>query len=133
MSKIYCPTCAKPNLYSFDKPKFCGHCGSGFSVGFTTTAATTTPTQPKPSAIHVVRRIEPEIEEIPELTSLSYTKSISESRGIKFEDVMKQQKTGFDRRGGRSFSKEDILGELKESAKRTVIEDESLPLNDVED
>lgn len=35
MLNYFCSNCGGKNLYQFQKPKFCSHCGSSFSVGTT--------------------------------------------------------------------------------------------------
>lgn len=35
MLSYFCPKCGGKNLYQFQKPKFCSHCGSGFSLSST--------------------------------------------------------------------------------------------------
>jgi uncharacterized Zn finger protein (UPF0148 family) len=32
MLSYFCPKCGGKNLYQFQKPKFCSHCGSSFSI-----------------------------------------------------------------------------------------------------
>ena len=34
--RIYCQKCGNGTEYSFDKPKFCSGCGSGFSIELST-------------------------------------------------------------------------------------------------
>jgi DNA-directed RNA polymerase subunit M/transcription elongation factor TFIIS len=32
MLNYFCPKCGGKNLYQFQKPKFCSHCGESFSI-----------------------------------------------------------------------------------------------------
>ena len=110
--KCYCSECGAEHNYSAAKPKFCSQCGKSMGFGVPTTAA-------KPV-------IQAEIIEDTTQTSPSMVQAdIVDSGGpqrIKFEDVIKQGKTGFSRPAG-VFTPEKAMAELRETAKTTRIED----------
>lgn len=114
MLKSYCPACGAENLYTLQKPKFCNVCGKGMSI--------LTANSPK-----IAPKIEPEIESeqveevttSPELFKVDMIggSEVNIAQKVKFEDLIKQQKTGFSRPKS-NLTKEQVFEELKQTGQR---------------
>ena len=134
---VYCPNdeCCKANIYSLNKPKFCGFCGSSLeSMG-----ATKPQYVPKKSS----RRQEPiedddeddddrDIGETVDMDfKLDFKIDYAEDRsGVKLGDLANAKKTGFNRESKKLTKKaqkqavENICNEAKNTGKPIEVSDE---------
>lgn len=92
MSSVYCPECGSPTEYKYDKPKFCGACGSSMN-GF---SAKPTP-QKVVKASAPLRRPAPRQEEdqdeeeyrpLPEISELEFEVTGTAANGNKLSSLL---------------------------------------------
>lgn len=83
--KIYCQKCGNATEYSFDKPKFCSGCGSGFAI-----ASSVTRNVVKPTVKVTQNDPEEEIatERVPDISKLDFEININAHRGTKLNNLM---------------------------------------------
>jgi hypothetical protein len=118
MLKEYCFNCGSPNEYLSSKPKFCGGCGKILS-------AVASAVKPAPAPVVIPKRyteeepIDEYEEKVPRLTGLEVKIQAVRPQGEKFEQVARQQKTGFSRPTNKKFKKKDVLEEIRRESSNT--------------
>ena len=111
--KAYCQKCGSGTEYSFDKPKFCGSCGSALSITHASSVPKA-PIQRQPQ-----RKITPDIEEeeivterVPEnMHKLEVEIEGSSNRKVKIENLMGTQSQGFEQENsqGIRLNKKEVM------------------------
>ena len=104
MNNIYCTECGKKIEYTYSKPKFCSHCGTGFGVPSKNNSFKK---KDEPQIQEDLKEDETEIQEVPELYN-----------GLAVETESS---------GNNVFSFESLIGER--SPKRTA-RNRSININD---
>lgn len=116
MPTSYCKSCGSGTLYTLKSPKFCGACGQPFdapsmaSLGVSpisqpvlvpTVFTRPTPDRLQPKPKYQIVNEDGEEDDagirIPEISKIEVNFSVGEMQKEKFGEVIKQQKTGFDR------------------------------------
>lgn len=131
--KIYCQSCATPTEYSLVKPKFCTECGASFElkapVKSNAAQRRLSISQPKPPIEEPDEyqdpiEIDESVFEVEEIDKIS-----NKNKGIKFEQLAKSQKTGFNRPIPKKVNTKQVLAEFQVGAKpksRAQIEQETI-------
>lgn len=129
--KIYCTSCSEPNEYTLTRPAFCSSCGSRFEGSIFIVSKKSnnknekTWRQPMAGALAVNDTyIEDNVENIDNIKDINLNSLQLEipidkqkEKGIKFEDLAKQQKTGFTRDKPKKVNKKkDFQAFLTEAA-----------------
>jgi hypothetical protein len=114
--KIYCQKCGNGTEYSFDKPKFCSGCGSGFSI-----ASSHAPkiTKPVTKITQVDEEEEISVERVPNISKLDFDIDVRSNKGAKLDSLMgthngqSSEETNFRAQG---FNKQEALENFKREA-----------------
>lgn len=115
--KIYCPSCAQATEYTLTKPSFCSMCGNRFD-GSTSIASQTQKSKPKivnypkikhPQDEEIIEDNDEIIEELNDINinalELDIPIDTQKDKGIKFEELAFQKKTGFVREKAKKVNK----------------------------
>lgn len=84
--KIYCQKCGTGSEYSFDKPKFCSNCGSGFSI-----AHSPAPKVNKPAPTKITQVTDEEEigdERVPDISQLEFEMDVPANKPVKLQNLM---------------------------------------------
>jgi len=119
MLKSYCPSCGAENLYTLQKPKFCNVCGKGMSIVMANSPKIVPKITPIIKNELAEPELEPEIETSPEMFKVDVLGDgeVNIARKVKFENLIKEQKTGFSRPKS-TLTKEQVMEELKQTGQR---------------
>ncbi len=107
--RCFCQECGSENVYTLNKPKFCGNCGNSFG-GKVVKASKIAPAEE-----------EEVIEEMPDGDFKIEIDSTPVFAKLTIEQIASQKPTGFASRAG-NFTPEMAMQELKETAKTKRIE-----------
>lgn len=111
--KIFCPSCYSSIEYNLKKPQFCTDCGKPLTISQANIQSKST----------IIHNSKPEVEsdEIEIIEDIEFhgsVESMGENKGIKFEELAKQSKTGFNRPKNKKVSIKKELEIFKAEASK---------------